>query len=38
MALPLAVLLAAKLVLGDLLAERVDPTLELLFGDDIADM
>lgn len=37
MAPPLALLLAARLVLGDLLAKRIDPTVELLFGDDIMD-
>ncbi|CAM9440081.1 unnamed protein product [Scytosiphon promiscuus] len=35
---PLALLLLARLALGTVLARRIDPTLELLFGDDIVDL
>lgn len=35
---PLVLLLVARLTLGRLLARRIDPTLELLFGDDITDL
>lgn len=35
---PLVLLLVARLTLGNLLAKRIDPTLELLFGDDIVDL
>lgn len=35
MAIPLVLLGAARLVLGDFLARRVDPMQELLFGDEI---
>lgn len=38
MAPPLALLLVARLALGKLVAKRIDPTLELLFGDDIIDL
>lgn len=38
MAPPLALLLVARLALGKLLAKTIDPTLELLFGDDIIDV
>ena len=38
MAVPLTLLLMARLVLGGQLAKRVDPTIELLFGDDIVDL
>lgn len=38
MAPPLALLLVARLTLGKLLVKTVDPTLELLFGDDIIDL
>lgn len=38
MAPPLALLLVARLALGKLMAKRIDPTLELLFGDDIIDL
>ncbi|CAN0126381.1 unnamed protein product [Ectocarpus fasciculatus] len=38
MAPPLALLLVARLTLGTLLARRIDPTLELLFGDDVKDL
>ncbi|CAM9941216.1 unnamed protein product [Ascophyllum nodosum] len=37
MALSLAALLAARLFLGDLLAARIDPTIELLFSDDVVN-
>ncbi|CAM9503527.1 unnamed protein product [Laminaria digitata] len=38
MAVPLTLLLTARVVLGGQLAKRVDPTIELLFGDDIVDL
>ncbi|CAM9810247.1 unnamed protein product [Ectocarpus sp. 12 AP-2014] len=38
MAPPLALLLVARLALGTVLARRIDPTLELLFGDDVMDL
>ena len=38
MAVPLALLLVARLTLGPLLTKRIDPTLELLFGDDVMDL
>ncbi len=38
MAVPLAMLLVARLALGNLLAKTVDPTLELLFSDDVLDL
>lgn len=38
MAVPLVLIVATRLVLGDILAKKVDPTIELLFGDDIISM
>lgn len=38
MAIPLALLGLARLVLGDILAETIEPMEELLFGDDIANL
>ncbi|CAN0510416.1 unnamed protein product, partial [Ectocarpus sp. 8 AP-2014] len=38
MAPPLALLLVARLALGTVLARRIDPTLELLFGDDVMNL
>lgn len=38
MAVPLVLLLVARLALGNLLVKTVDPTLELLFSDDVVDL
>lgn len=36
--MPLVLLLAARLALGDVLADRINPETELLFGDDLVEL